>query len=159
MPVRLLSLLLLIPTFTSAAELHGRIVGVKDGDTVVLLAAGNVPHTIRLSGIDAPESHQPFGQKSKAALAALVFDQQVAADCTKTDRYRREICKISVGGIDANLEQVKTGMAWWYREYAKEQSAADRTAYEQAEFWAKARRLGLWSDTNPVPPWEWRRGR
>jgi len=54
------------------------------------------------------------------------------------------------------LQQVADGMAWWYVKYSKEQSPEDRASYEQAESMAKLRRLGLWSDTSPVPPWDWR---
>ncbi|MCL4722916.1 MAG: thermonuclease family protein [Rhodocyclaceae bacterium] len=59
-----------------------------------------------------PTCHQAFGRKSKANLSVLVFNRQVVAQCTKTDKYRREICKAMVGGIDANLEQLKAGLAW-----------------------------------------------
>jgi endonuclease YncB( thermonuclease family) len=86
----------------------------------------------------------------------MVFDRQVTAECGKVDRYRRNVCKILVDGRDANLEQVKAGMTWWYRQYAREQSPKDREDYEVAEFQAKIHRLGLWADKNPVPPWEWR---
>jgi endonuclease YncB( thermonuclease family) len=61
------------------------------------------------------------------------------------------------GGTDVNLEQIKAGLAWWYREYAKEQSAEDRASYAREEEGAKAARSGLWRDAKPVPPWEWRR--
>lgn len=141
----------------AADSLKGRVVGVSDGDTITVLDAGNRQYKIRLAGIDAPESHQAFGQKSKANLSALVFNRQVVAQCTKTDKYRREICKVLVDDIDANLEQVRTGMAWWYRHYAKEQSRQDQEAYEAAEFNAKIRRTGLWADKNPMPPWDFRK--
>jgi endonuclease YncB( thermonuclease family) len=70
----------------------------------------------------------------------------------QTDEYRGNICKILVDGVDSNLEQIKAGMAWWYRQYAK-----DREVYELAEFNAKSGRMGLWDDKNPVAQWEWRR--
>ena len=57
-----------------------------------------------------------------------------------------------VGGQDANLAQVRNGMAWVYRQYAREQ------AYFAAEDAAKAARLGLWSRPDAVPPWEYRHG-
>lgn len=141
----------------AADSLKGRVVGISDGDTITVLDAGNRQYKIRLAGIDAPESHQAFGQKSKANLSALVFNRQVVAQCTKTDKYRREICKVLVDDIDANLEQVRAGMAWWYRHYAKEQSRQDQEAYEAAEFNAKIRRTGLWADKNPMPPWDFRK--
>ena len=133
------------------------MVGITDGDTVTVLDRDKQRHKIRLSGIDAPESHQAFGQKSKTNLSAMVFNREVIAQCGKQDKYHREVCKIIADGRDINLEQIMAGMAWWYRKYAKEQSPKDREDYEVAEFNAKARRLGLWNDTNPVPPWEWRK--
>lgn len=148
-------LLLLLPF--SAFALDGRVVAIADGDTLTLLDAQHQQHKIRLSGIDAPEKAQPFGQRSRSNLAAMVFGKDVAAECGKTDRYRREVCKVTLNGTDINLEQVKAGMAWWYRQYANEQSPQDREDYEVAEFNAKIRRLGLWADKNPMPPWEWRK--
>ena len=56
-----------------------------------------------------------------------------------------------------NHKQLKAGMAWWYREYAKEQSPEVQRAYDLAEQDARAARRGLWKDAKPVPPWEWRR--
>jgi len=140
-----------------AADLSGRIVSIADGDLVTLLDAQHQQHKIRLMGIDAPESYQAFGQKSKSNLAAMVLNREVHAECSKTGTYHLQVCKILVNGVDANLEQVKAGMAWWYRDSAREQSQKDREDYEIAEFNAKSRRLGLWADKNPVPPWEWRR--
>lgn len=56
-----------------------------------------------------------------------------------------------------SLALLTTGMAWWYRYYANEQPEEERGQYESAEFEAKSKKAGLWQDTNPVPPWEWRR--
>jgi len=149
--------LCLLAHVAHAADLSGRIVSIADGDTVTLLDSTNTQHKIRLKGIDAPEKTQPFGQKAKSNLAALVFNREVIAECGKSDKYRWEICVIKVEGKDVNLRQVEAGMAWCFRDYAKEQSAQDRENYEIAEFNAKIRRLGLWADTKPVPPWEWRK--
>ncbi len=70
--------------------------------------------------------------------------------------YQRIIGVVLGNGVDSNLEQVKAGMAWWYRQYAKEQTVPQRAAYEVAENQAKAGRVGLWVDANPVAPWEFR---
>jgi endonuclease YncB( thermonuclease family) len=148
---------LLWASVAQAELLKGIVVGISDGDTITLLDHNRQQHKIRLSGIDAPESRQAFGQKSKAHLSGLIFNREVSAECGKTDKYRREVCNIRVDGVDVNLEQVNAGMAWWYRQYAKEQSSQDREDYEVAENFAKMRRLGLWADKNPEPPWEWRR--
>jgi endonuclease YncB( thermonuclease family) len=131
-------------------------VGVTDGDTIKVLDRVNVQHKVRLVAIDAPESGQPFGARSKENLSGLVFDRYIKAHCRKRHRDR-EVCKVMLGSTDVNLEQIRAGMAWWYREYAKEQPVEDRAAYAVAEQDAQARRAGIWKDAARVPPWEWRR--
>jgi endonuclease YncB( thermonuclease family) len=103
--------LLLAPLACTAATIEGRVVGVADGDTITVLDDNKVLHKIRLAGIDAPEKKQPFGQRSKQRLSDLVFDKAVTVETNKRDKYRREVGKVLVDGTDANLEQVKRGMA------------------------------------------------
>lgn len=152
----LLLLALTVCSLAHADVISGRIVAISDGDTVTLLDSAKQQHKIRLAGIDAPEKKQPFGQRSKEHLSDLVFGKDVEADCVKVDRYKREVCKITVNGTDANLEQIKAGLAWWYRSYAKDQSKVDRAAYAAAEQEAKDAKRGLWGDVEAVAPWEWR---
>lgn len=142
-----------------AENLTGLVVGIADGDTVTVLDANRQQHKIRLAGIDAPEKAQAFGDHSKQSLAALVFNKNVVVEWDKQDRYRRTVGKILVNGKDANLEQIKAGLAWWYEKYRKEQSPEDQQRYAEAELQAKERRVGLWRDPDPVAPWEWRRAR
>lgn len=123
-----------------------------------MLDAGKTPHRIRLSGIDAPEKAQPFGQRSKEHLSDLVFGKQVEVQVGNTDKYGRTVAKIVVRGVDANLEQVKSGFAWHYQQYAAGQSVNDRALYASAEDGARSSHFGLWHDTNPMPPWDWRHG-
>lgn len=146
-----------VATVSCAAELVGRVVGVLDGDTIDVLTPAKIQVRIRLAGIDAPEKRQAFGNAAKQKLSDLVFARQVTVDWTKTDRYKRTIGKVLVNGVDANLRMVETGMAWHYKQYAKEQSPADRRLYAAAEEGARARRVGLWRDASPVAPWTFRR--
>ena len=127
--------------------------GVYDGDTITLLDVDNRQHKIRLDGIDAPELGQPFGRASKQQLAELLANREAAAECSKTDRYRREVCRVLVGGADAGLEQVRAGLAWFFRRYAKELTP-DRHQ-EDADAEAQADTRDLWGDAKPVPPWPW----
>lgn len=140
----------------NADILTGYVVGITDGDTLTLLVERQ-QYKIRIAGIDAPERLQARGDRSKTNLSRLAFDQPAVADCPKVDRWGWKICKVTVNAVDIGLEQVKDGMAWWYRKYSKEQTAEDQSAYEHAELMAKLKRLGLWGDTNPVPPWDFRR--
>lgn len=152
------SLLGLLLGMAHAETIEGKVVAVLDGDTVTVLDSRNSQHRIRLAGIDAPEKAQPFGMKSKYHLSNLIFGQQVNVNAQGTDKYGRTIGIIFVGGVDANLEQVKAGLAWHYKQYQKTQSPGDRIAYSQAEQRAREERLGLWSEANPVPPWDFRHG-
>lgn len=140
-----------------AETIQGRVVGVSDGDTVTVLDSTKTQHKIRLAGIDAPESKQAFGQASKKHLSHLVFGRDVTLDCGKIDKYLRKVCVVMIDGMDADLAQVTAGMAWWSREFKREQTEAQRASYEAAEDAARAGRIGLWQDANPVPPWVWRK--
>jgi endonuclease YncB( thermonuclease family) len=139
-----------------AETLTGRVVGVADGDTITVLDASNGQHKIRLAGIDAPEKNQPYGQVAKQSLSDQVFDRQVSVETSKRDRYGREIGKVLVDGRDANLEQLRRGLAWHYKAYEREQEPLDRATYSGVEIEARGASRGLWSDPVPVAPWDWR---
>lgn len=154
----IIALTMLYAGGVQAQTISGFVTAITDGDTLFLLDAQKQQHKIRIAGIDAPEKVQAFGSKSTANLGRLAFNKNAVAECPKTDRYGRLVCKVTVAGQDVGLQQVADGMAWWFRKYSKEQSPQDQADYEQAETWAKVRRQGLWNDVNPTPPWEWRRG-
>ena len=152
-------MLVLMFTTAGAATFGGRVVGVHDGDTITVLDSNRQQHKIRLAGIDAPEARQAYGSRSKQSLSNWVYNREVTVDWSKRDRYGRLVGVVSADGHDVNLEQIRAGMAWWYRQYAKEQTANDRKLYEDAENTARGAKQGLWADANPVPPWGWRKQR
>jgi endonuclease YncB( thermonuclease family) len=151
------ALLISLALTCNADPIQGRVIGVSDGDTITVLDATNTQQKVRLSGIDAPEKAQPFGNRSKESLSELVFGKNVTVDSEKRDRYGRNVGKVLVNGVDANLTQIQRGMAWHYKAYEREQPPSDRKVYSEAEVDAKTARLGLWSDPAPVPPWIFRR--
>jgi len=154
-------------TSTAAADINGKVVAVTDGDTIRILDNNSTQHRIRLTGIDAPEKAQPFGNASRKHLASMVAGKEVRVETSKNDRYGRVLGKVWVQPqncsscgktLNANLAQILAGMAWWYQDYAKDQPVQDRARYESAVKQAREARLGLWSEADPVPPWAWRRG-
>lgn len=151
-------LLSAVSGFASADMLTGRIVGIVDGDTVDLLIDGRENVRVRVAGIDAPERSQAFGQRSKQRMSEIVFGKAVQVESTKRDRYGRVIGKVMVNGRDAGLSLIDSGLAWHYKKYQREQSAADREIYSLAEDKARSSKVGLWRDSDPTPPWEWRKG-
>lgn len=155
--MKLLSLVLFLLAFQAQGEtLSGRVVAIADGDTLTVLV-GDDQHKIRLSGIDTPERRQPFGQRAKQSLSDLAYGRSVSVDWSKRDRYGRIVGKVLADGDDVNLEQVRRGLAWWYRKYLLEQAPEDRERYAKAEHEARGARRGLWADLEPIPPWDWRR--
>lgn len=138
---------------------EGRIVSVTDGDTVDLLTDDLVQQRIRLRGIDAPEKRQAFGNRSKQALSALVFGRRVAVAYSKVDRHKRWVGRITVGDVDVSRAMIAQGMAWHYAFYELEQPAEERAGDAEAEQVARMERRGLWVDSEPTPPWDFRRAR
>jgi endonuclease YncB( thermonuclease family) len=129
----------------------GKVVSVYDGDTITVLDDSN-QIKVRLEGIDTPEAKQPFGTKAKQALSEMVFGKDVTLEWNEKDRYGRTLGHIHINGKWVNLEMVKQGMAWHYKQYSKDQQLAE------AEIAARKAKLGLWSDPKPVAPWDWRKG-
>lgn len=127
----------------------GRVVSVTDGDTVRVLI-GQEQIRVRLEGIDAPEGKQPFGQRSKERLLELVGGKTVQVHVTGTDRYGRTLGKLILDGRDVNLQLISEGLAWHYDYYNSEPH------YTEALQKAQQAKRGLWSEKEPVPPWEWR---
>ncbi len=140
------------PPAASASNTHlWKVVGVHDGDTVTCLDEANQQQKIRLAEIDAPEVSQDFGKVSREALAGMVFGKTIQVVDDGRDRYGRWIGHLYVDGLDVNRQMVATGMAWHYAAYSKDSSLG--TLQSQAQ----AQRLGLWSQPNPTPPWEYRK--
>ena len=156
MRLLLLALTLLTAPLAYAETLTGRVVGITDGDTITVLDSINDQHKVRLAGIDAPEKGQPFGNAAKQNLARLTASKAVSVEYVKFDRYQRIVGKVTVNGVDVQLEQLRAGLAWWYRKYERDQSAQDRATYAAVEQEAQKARRGLWQDREPVAPWEWR---
>lgn len=134
-----------------AAGFQGKVVAVIDGDTLDVLRDG-AAHRIRLAGIDCPEKAQAFGAAAKQRASELAFAKTVKVLVHGTDRYGRSIGEIQLpDGRILNDEMLRAGLAWWYRDYSKDER------YAALEREARAARRGLWADADPVPPWVWRR--
>nr|WP_246883735.1 thermonuclease family protein [Pseudomonas koreensis] len=134
----------------SADNFRGVTVAVLDGDTVEVLTDQHEQRRIRLAGIDAPEKSQAYGQRSKQNLASMVAGKLVDVVDHGRDQYGRTVGSLSVGGLDVNAEQVKAGYAWAYTRYNRDSKLA---ALEEN---ARRRHVGLWRDSKPIAPWEYR---
>lgn len=135
----------------SSETFSGKVVGVKDGDTVVVLRDG-VAITIRLEHVDCPEKGQPFGNNAKKFASDFCYGKLVRLEHKgKTDRYKRLIAEIYIGKKCLNKELVNNGLAWHFVKYSS------NTEYASLEKQARKNKIGLWSHPNPIAPWEWRK--
>lgn len=127
-----------------------KVIGVKDGDTIVVLVDGK-SFTIRLAHIDCPEKKQPFGMRAKLFVSNLCFGKEVKLRGNSYDRYKRLIAEVILPNGDIlNKELIKAGLAWHFKKYSKSEE------YANLELKARASKIGLWSEENPIAPWEWR---
>lgn len=125
---------------------------VHDGDGVTIqTATGN--SVVRLYGIDAPEMNQRHGRAARSALVAIAERKVFTFERHERDKYGRLIADLQ--GPDPgrlSVAMVRAGWAWWFKRFAFKD-----TELQEAEEHARAARLGLWQDPDPVPPWNWRK--
>ncbi len=136
------------------ATLFCLVVAISDGDTLTARcgAPGAYhPVKVRIAAIDAPESRQAFGQKSRQNLARLCFRQRAALQPLDTDSYGRTVANVRCGGTDVATAQVRAGLAWVYTPYA---SAHPHLVPLQRQ--ARSTGTGLWSQRRPQAPWDYR---
>jgi len=169
--VTALVFLSLLETITFAKgpirTVEGIVTHVSDGDTLKIETAEGTVLKVRLYGIDAPELQrvnrrtgeiskqgQPFGEEAYMALESRVISKKVRVDIIDIDRYRRMVGIVRLDSRSINLEMVREGWAWAYRQYLDRPYASE---YLGAENEARTKRLGLWQQLNPQPPWEFRK--
>lgn len=135
---------------SAAILLVGLVIAIADGDTLTVLNADKEQVRVRLAEIDAPESGQAHGDRSRQSLIDLCRRADATVRVTDTDRYGRTVGRITCNGVDANAEQVRRGMAWVY-----DQHVIDRRLYRLQDE-ARSAGRGLWAESSPTPPWDWR---
>lgn len=138
------------------AGLAGTVERVVDGDTLRVLGDDGARHTLRLLGVDAPESGQDGGAEAREFVAARVCSGRVVWRDHGADRYGRSVASVEVDGQDLGLLLVRHGMAWRVRRYLEGQPADTVSAYDAAWQEARSARAGIWAG-DPEPPWAWRR--
>ena len=143
----------LLPVFEAVVN---SIQAIEDAkmDTATLLTQNNKKYKVRFYGIDAPEAAQNFGMVSRDNLRKKILGQDVTLKVVSQDRYGRVVCKVMFRGRYINREMVSEGMAWYYADYAKNEYELSLAQEE-----ARSSAAGLWKNSDPQPPWEWRKAK
>ena len=135
--------------------IKGQVVSISDGDTITVLQDSK-QHKIRLYGIDTPERKQGFGRKARLFTSRMLFRQYVKVVAYDKDRYGRTVGLVYVGKKCLNEELIRNGLAWVYKKYCTEPFC---NRWLLLEHRARVSKLGLWLYDNPIPPWDFRRGK
>ena len=141
----------IVLTAQTATTLTGFVVSVADGDTVSV-RRDRATLRIRVEGIDTPELNQAFGHQAKTFTSSLLLNKHITVDVRDRDRYGRLVGRIYVDGRDLSVALILQGLAWHYTRYSSDPTLAE------AERQARAAQAGLWSQSAPVPPWDFRSG-
>ena len=169
-------LLLAGQALVAQTAVTGKVIRVTSGDTFTLLDVRQRPYTeqdvvdpwgfgeeldldpppdetptiIHLAEIDAPEKNQPYGDTSRQKLAAKLLGRVVRVTYFEKDRFNNIVGTVNLDDRWINAEVLAEGCAWHDKRYS------DDDELDTAEQQARAQRLGLWAEAQPVPPWEWR---
>ncbi|MBQ3892921.1 MAG: thermonuclease family protein [Desulfovibrio sp.] len=132
---------------------------VADGDTLELRDPRGGTLRVRLYGIDAPEGRQSFGNESRANMQRIAKGRKVRIKRLYTDNFQRAVAIVylcdnnRIDALSLNERQIQDGMAWVYDFFCTSQEC---NTWKFEEAMAKTRRIGLWKNPAPVPPWQWR---
>lgn len=141
----------LIHLSCTTVERKGTVIKVIDGDTFDVLA-GKEQIRVRLFGIDSPERGQAFNKKAKEYTATLVAGKNITLVIRDTDRYGRSVADAYLSDHrHVNAEIVKAGYAWHFKQFSNSEELA------RLEQQARNNKWGLWQDSDPVAPWQFRR--
>ena len=134
-----------------AATAEWTVVRVVDGDTIDVSRGGNDTDTVRLLGINTPETHHPtkpvecFGPEAAAFTEEHLAGRsvQLEGDIEGRDRYGRRLAYVVVDGERFNDELLRRGYA---RLLVIEPNHAHARTMLSEELDAKRAGRGLWSE-------------
>jgi len=132
--------------------LSGKVISVIDGNIIEILTDDGDKLLIKLSEVDSPELGQEFGEEALAYTSKFCLNKIVEIDVVGKDRkgIRLGIVRLR-SGKQLNTSLLKSGLAWYSHH------CIDQCEMRLLETKAKKKKLGLWIDENPTPPWVFRR--
>lgn len=143
-------LALFIVPHVRADAIHGKVIAIRDADTISIIDDENREVWVRLAEIDLPEKFQSHGETAHEALKDKTLMLQVRVEVQGEDPYGRHLGNVFVEDRWINKELVEEGHAWHFRHHSS------NAELEHAEEVARAARVNLWETEDPVAPWKFR---
>ncbi|MCJ8332592.1 MAG: thermonuclease family protein, partial [Lentisphaeria bacterium] len=167
--MRLITYLLFTALFIVYGEetktFTGKVIKVIDGNYCVVLVEKKEIN-VRLFGVDAPDTGQPFGKEAKKKLTELIFGKKVKFVQIDIGFNKLRICQVISTPPETsttinhqklldqwplNYTMVQSGLAWHlYKETRNDRVLAG------LELEARKKKIGLWAGKDPITPLEWR---
>jgi micrococcal nuclease len=138
------------------------VLTIIDGDTVLISKGWHNTTTVRLDAIDCPEDGQEWGDIAKYGLIKLIGGRRVHLEEHGIDSYGRTLATLHLWNeqkniwVNVNEQMVMLGHAWVMRKFYDHLPKERQSKLNRLEQWAKSKKIGLWSGSNPIPPWQWR---
>lgn len=140
------------PVTASKKSYNARVIGIADGDTLVVRRSGR-KEKVRLFGVDCPEKRQSYGSDASQFTQLATLNASVTVVPINHDRYGRVVAYLILeNGRNFNYLLVSEGLAWWFRRYAPHDFQ-----FAGREILARLKGKGLWLEASPVPPWDYRK--
>lgn len=137
----------------------GTVERIIDGDTYeIRLDRTNGLARVRLAWLDAPEQAQPYGMEATTWAKAALLGKRVVLTVQEIDPYGRLVSQLNVASVDqmwdVGATLARMGLAWLDPHFSE-----GREGLREDQVLAEGEGIGLWSQPNPLPPWDWRRSR
>lgn len=133
----------------------GSVKKIIDGDSL-LIASVKKTIEVRLYGVDCPEYNQPFSLEAKALGRKRVAGKRVLVQPQYYDSYGRLVAIVGYDDQTLNSELVGAGLAWVSPRYCRKKICQ---SWQKLEDTARENNRGLWSASQPISPWKWKRGK
>ena len=138
-------------TLIGDESVEGKVTRIIDGDSILVTDSKSVEYEVQLEGIDAPEIKQEFGKEATDGLSKLIKDKTVRITWKEKDNFERLLAQVYDGDKQINIEMLKSGMAWHFKRYNKDEELS------KAEATAREAKKGLWAKDSPIAPWDYRK--
>ena len=117
------------------------VIDVIDGDTL-RVAYFDLPITLRISCIDAPELRKNMGLQSREFLLNLLKDKEISFEVLRRDAYNRYIADVKHEQKRIDELMVEAGMAYHWTKYSNNQLLFE------LEKKAQIQKIGIWTEQN-----------
>lgn len=119
--------------------LDGKALDALNGETITVLGGDNIPHIVRLLGVDTFPKTEPWGAKAKAFLNDLVARENVRVTWDRRNEDGYPWGTVTLKRRNLSLAMLASGLAWRCTKVELP------PAYAKAEASAKAAKRGIWS--------------